>query len=291
VEIDQDIAKTVAELFYVTMGKTAKGNGTVVSVIGIEGSDCAMNALGKCAELTSGEVTIVNPLELQRKMRKIVDNPVIGTDVKVTAIVHPSMVFKYEPATHKRGSCAFRDIGNITSETDITFQFRMRPKKDIPEQLLKAYSIPFQLQIRYTRMDGTQCVRVITMPKKVTTDRKVFEKTLNVSVVGINAIQQSAKLGLKGNCAEAQKFLLATRKLLEDNALSPIQQEEISVWKNDFFTNLYDVVKKNVDTPKDKISDDSAKVLYSMKSCNLVGYLSGEKKRVIVTKRKNHVTK
>lgn len=66
----------------------------MISIIGIEGADCAMNFLGKSAEFSNGEVNIVNPLELQRKVRKLVDTPVIATDVHVTTILHPAMVFR-----------------------------------------------------------------------------------------------------------------------------------------------------------------------------------------------------
>ena len=40
--------------------------------------------LGDMAQASSGEVTIVKPLELQRKMRQIIDNPIIATDVQVS---------------------------------------------------------------------------------------------------------------------------------------------------------------------------------------------------------------
>lgn len=79
------------EDIYETMGHVAKKNGTIISVIGIEGSDCSMVSLGKCAAITSGAVNIVKPLELQRKMRALVDNPVLGTDVSVKVFTHPSL--------------------------------------------------------------------------------------------------------------------------------------------------------------------------------------------------------
>ena len=36
--------------------------------------------------------------------------------------------------------------------------------------------LPFQLQIEYTGIDGSRCMRVITQAKPITTDRKVAEK-------------------------------------------------------------------------------------------------------------------
>ena len=93
------------------VGKLAKKNGTVISVIGIEGSDCSMSALGRCAELTSGNVNIVKALELQRKMRQIIDNPVVATGVQVKVLVHPALHFRDETSTEAKGTVAVRDIG------------------------------------------------------------------------------------------------------------------------------------------------------------------------------------
>jgi hypothetical protein len=51
-------------------------NNTSVSVIGLQGEECGLSALAPLAQQTAGDVTIVRPLELQRRMRMIIDNPV-----------------------------------------------------------------------------------------------------------------------------------------------------------------------------------------------------------------------
>lgn len=87
--------------------------------------------------------------------------------------------------------CEFgREVGNATGETDLCFEFGGKVKKEL-------HSVPIQLQIKYTRLDGMKCLRVVTIPRKVTTDRTTAEKNVNVSVVGINSIQQAAKMGLR----------------------------------------------------------------------------------------------
>lgn len=70
--------------YYDTLTAQAKEYSTFISFIGIEGEDCGVSILGKVAKATSGSVTIVKPLELQRRMRQIIDNPVIATDVNVS---------------------------------------------------------------------------------------------------------------------------------------------------------------------------------------------------------------
>jgi hypothetical protein len=76
-----------AKEFYTSMGKTAKANGTTISLIGIQGESVGVTILGKCVEATKGTVTLVNPLEVQRKMREIVDNPIVATDVAVRGVL------------------------------------------------------------------------------------------------------------------------------------------------------------------------------------------------------------
>ena len=58
---------------------------------------------------------------------------------------------------------------------------------------------------------------------------------LNVSVIGIDSIQQASKMALKGKFSDSAKYLLGTKKYLERTSISPLQMEEFSVWKNDFF--------------------------------------------------------
>ena len=61
------------------------------------------------------------------------------------------------------GSKLFRDIGNVTEETKFSFEYSTRPPSEVPAGLLDGLTeLPFQVQIRYTRLNGMQCVRVIT---------------------------------------------------------------------------------------------------------------------------------
>lgn len=61
------------------------------------------------------------------------------------------------------GSKLFRDIGNVTEETKFSFEYSTRPPSEVPAGILDGLTeLPFQVQIRYTRLNGMQCVRVIT---------------------------------------------------------------------------------------------------------------------------------
>ena len=52
-------------------------------VVSFIGQSCGIGVLGVAAELSSGGVNLVNPLELQRQMRQIIDNSIIAMGVSV----------------------------------------------------------------------------------------------------------------------------------------------------------------------------------------------------------------
>ena len=54
-----------------------------VSVISIKGTDCKMVELGKVADVTGGQVNIVDPLKLTQEFGTILSDPIIATNVKV----------------------------------------------------------------------------------------------------------------------------------------------------------------------------------------------------------------
>ena len=52
-----------------------------------------MQYIARCAQITSGTINILNPLELMRQIRLIAQNPVIATGVEVTFFLHPALRF------------------------------------------------------------------------------------------------------------------------------------------------------------------------------------------------------
>ncbi len=53
-------------------------------------------------------------------------------------------------------------------------------------------------------MDGTQCMRIVSSRRKVTTQRAVAETSCDVAVVALTAIQKSAQLALENNLEGAR---------------------------------------------------------------------------------------
>lgn len=70
------------------------------------------------------------------------------------------------------------------------------------QQVLRVESNSFSyargVQIRYTKLDGMKCIRIISREQKATRDREQAELAANVDVLGLNAVQKSAKIAQKG---------------------------------------------------------------------------------------------
>jgi hypothetical protein len=58
-----------------------------------------------------------------------------------------------------------KEVGNVNADSDISFEYGV--KKEFAAH--KIDTLPFQVQIHYTRLDGSKCVRVLTKQQKVRT--------------------------------------------------------------------------------------------------------------------------
>lgn len=118
-------------------------------------------------------------------------------------ILHKGLFVRAEDgddSTASRDSFVVRDVGNVTSESAFTFEFGVRPAEEAKALGvdLDLPALPFQLQIRYTKLDGMKCIRIISREQKATRDRDQAEEAANVDVLGLNAVQKSAKIAQKG---------------------------------------------------------------------------------------------
>ena len=215
------------------MGEHAQVSHTAISVLGIEGSTCAMDALSSCASITHGTVNILHPLEMVRQIRLISQNPMVATEVEVTYLLHPA-VSVGRPSESKHITLIRDQLGNATRETDISLSFVVDGKKlknvtSLPFQVcvcihvcvhvcvcmfvhimcvcVSINHIYMQVQIRYRRKDGSKWLRVVSQSREVSADRKTVEKASNVAVVGLAAVQKSAQLAQAGKVKEARDRL------------------------------------------------------------------------------------
>jgi len=211
------------EQFYNKIGTYAKENGVVVSVISIQGTDCRMENLGVLTDLTTGKVDIVNPLQLTTNFATILANPIIATNVEVSFVLHHALCFRNEESVFDPENTfkAARNIGNVTAETDISFEYGIKASATD----LGLTEVPFQVQIRFTRLNGMKCVRVISRKQAVTQKRAEAEKEADIEVLALGAMQTAAKTAQKGNYAKAREKVYAHQRLMNRAAVQNVKSD------------------------------------------------------------------
>jgi hypothetical protein len=116
---DQILAATQ---FYDEIGFFAKQKGITINVVGIKGDDkLNINNLGKLADITSGGVDLVDPIQITKNFASVLQSNLVATNVIVKLLLHKA--FK-APADgvwiHPPGDKLFveRNIGNAYQDTE-----------------------------------------------------------------------------------------------------------------------------------------------------------------------------
>merc|ERR1712216_290155 len=73
-----------------------------------------------------------------------------------------------------------RDVGNVTAESTLYLEYNIDKKH---AALKGKASVPFQLQIHYTALDGAKMMRVIHSQQLITRDRKKVQEDVNIDVM------------------------------------------------------------------------------------------------------------
>ncbi len=98
------------------------------------------------------------------------------------------MIYRYFRSEDSQASYLVIPVGNVTAETELTYEYGVRNKSNnptppssegqkVPQLMIDGKPhLLFQLQIEYTGRDGSRCMRVITEAKPITRDRKEAER-------------------------------------------------------------------------------------------------------------------
>jgi len=203
-----------AATVYSDIAEVAKQHGITVSVVSIRGDDCSMESLGTLADATNGEVDIVDPIELGTKSVNALNIPIVATNVEINVYVRKELQFFNGKST------ITETYGNDTSESDISFSYRPLT----PIQQTKC--LLFQVQVRYTRLDGSRCLRILTKSQHITSDRDTTEKALVSSIIGMHALHESASLAQLGEYQHARVNLISNQRLLQRGMITRSDQKE-----------------------------------------------------------------
>eukprot|EP00753_Platysulcus_tardus_P005322 PLAT13174.1.p1 GENE.PLAT13174.1~~PLAT13174.1.p1 ORF type:complete len:812 (-),score=424.03 PLAT13174.1:165-2561(-) len=201
--------------FYSRLASYAAEQSVTIDVIGIEGDGCDLATLGVMPEVTGGNMESVNPLELTNNFSNIMASPILATNVRAALFLHRGMQFR---SVDVSGSTLRRDVGNVNADTELTFEYGLRSKKEREELgLAELKALPFQVQIEFTKLDGSRCIRVISNVKPVTRERHVAEESVDMAVLGAHVKQQCASMADAGGYREARKNAIAWTGLMQRN--------------------------------------------------------------------------
>jgi len=225
--------RTAVEKFYETVGLTAKTNGVTISVLSIKGSEAGVEHLGTVADATGGTINMIEPTELTKNFSTIFENPVIATHVSAKIILHQGLCIHGDDG--REMSQMKEDIGNVTGESECTFEYGTRSSFDIPDYD-KLEFLPFQVQVEYTKLDGMKCVRVISHKQPITRELDHAIQDANIEVLGVNAVRAAAKSARAGDYTGARFTNFAHRQLIS-KAAKPQQQAQFAQYlaQNEMF--------------------------------------------------------
>eukprot|EP00062_Callorhinchus_milii_P003566 gi/632941012/ref/XP_007885640.1/ PREDICTED: circularly permutated Ras protein 1-like [Callorhinchus milii] len=223
VECEDDVYKQ----FYTELGEKASLAGVIVSVLTIEGTECRLAEIGSLADRTGGKVNIVNPSNLATEIQSTLEDDVIATDVTVTFVVTEQMYFGYEEQT---GNKLVKNIGNVTKDTEVTFEFGI--KESHIDTLQEQAKLPFQLQVHFRTRDNRRGCRIISQEKHIASNICLVEDSVNITVLGIHAAQLSARLTMQGRVKEACREMQAQKELIQRIVEKNQDQEEEEIYQN-----------------------------------------------------------
>merc|ERR1712139_391789 len=197
--------------FYSDIGRRAAEEGTCISVITMEGEDCSMENLGTCADLTGGQVEMVDLRALGSKVGAMLANTTLGTGLQVTVISGPGISCVTQSAGELKGSAwvASQTVGSATARTDLTC--KLSALSDVQRDT----HVPFQLQLRYTRADGEDVLQVLTVRPQISSERDQVEADINGTCVALSGIHSAARLAQQGEYRSARIELISTCRLLQ----------------------------------------------------------------------------
>ena len=235
--------------FYEGLGQLAKEKGVTVSIISIEGEECNMDTLSKIAELTGGTVERVDPIQLTQNFANILQLPVIATNVTVKVKLHKGLEFRNEDplSLSEDKSLMAKELGNVTEETEITFEYRLKPIKELVKMedidFAQMKSFPFQAQITYHSLDGAKCIRIISNQQSISSDRDELEKNANYEILSSNAIQQSSKLAKRGEMRGAQAYAKSWKRKMRGQISNEEQAMNYQNY-NKHFGDVYNMINE-----------------------------------------------
>jgi len=215
-----------------------------VSIISILGSNACLEYIAQIAAETRGYNDIVDPLKLTQNFNFILENEIIATDVSVSIFLHKGLQLK-------KDSKQEQFLGNVNKESTITYAYKIQNK----ELIKNMETIPFQIQIKYSKLDGSKCMRVIAKEVHVTTNRDFAEQNMNLNVIGLRSQQETSRYASEGNYTKARmkqkSNIRMAKKCIQNSQATEDQKGQYAVWVSDA-KKVNEVIKSSTKEEKRK---------------------------------------
>ncbi|XP_046888998.1 circularly permutated Ras protein 1 isoform X2 [Hypomesus transpacificus] len=276
-EVEDSDARALlsSTIFYQDLGEYAACQGVTVSVLSMEGTDCRLDELGKLADRTGGDVVIVSPHQLHTVFEDIIENRAIATHCSVALLLPKALRVRGEKQAGHRGT---KEVGNVVSDTEITFQFGARDLQSREQKvsgLAPGSHVSIQLQVSYRKMDGRCMLRVLTVDRELTDDSVTVLSSLSCEIIQLNSSQACAALAVRGRFLEARREGEAQMKLLERSLEHNRSVEDSEIYKS--WVKTMDPInnsihrytrKQSVLSDSQTLTDQGAELLFGMKNTN-----------------------
>lgn len=126
-DLKGDEQREAAEHFYDQLGIESVENGVTVDVVSVDSDACDLENLGTMADKSGGTITRVKASELASNFAGILANPILASKVSVRVTLHKGLKFRNADVGSDANTLD-RDIGNVTRETELNFEYQVRSK-------------------------------------------------------------------------------------------------------------------------------------------------------------------
>lgn len=272
-----------------------------------------MENLGTVADITGGQVEIVNPRDLASKVNNVFASKTIALHAECT--VHVGWGFSIQDTAagtntaadglhlplqqSLKSHCSIRKIGLISHDCDLTFSLSSSPANDqrlqrknlLFEQEHKSNSsvnnlkgfnglnptvVPVQIQLRYHLPSGEVVLDTFTKICKVNDDRTDIESSINSTVVGLSAIHHSARLAHDGNYEQARINLISVQRLLQRTMSSTSSTSSMNETHQVAYLAFISQAEKLDQFMREAQAQDT---LLKRENCNAEGNFDGKQRR------------
>lgn len=235
-----------------------------------------MENLGTCADLTGGQVEMVDLRALSANMGQMLADSIHAYGLEVTMICGSGFMFESDHITGKHGSMTVQKLGNATAKTVASFRLQARDSDSPPS------TVPIQVQLRYSTPNGQEVLQVLSEDMSVSTCRSDSEENVNSMCVGLGAIHSAARQAQNGEYRAARLTLISTSRLLARTMHTPAHQDGYICFitqaeKLDGFMRereAQDAVFGSVGGSQRGRDDDASRSMYQMKNLRLEDYVA-----------------